>query len=620
MLKPDIAAPGVSILAAGANPEAGDPSFQFLSGTSMASPHIAGLAALYLGERPDASPAEIKSAMMTTAYDTLDAEGDALSDPFAHGAGHVDPTKFFEPGLLYLNGVADWYAYLQALGYDAGVDPVDPSNLNIASIGIGALTAPETITRTVTSTQAGTFEASVSGLAGIDVDVEPSTLSFGAAGETQSYTVTFARTDAPLDEFATGSLTWTSGSTTVRSPIAVQPVTIVAPNEAEGTGVTGSTDITVTPGGNGEIPLSTTGLTAGELLPDPDGTETEHSGSGEAGEYSEYEVEVPEGAVFARFDLDAMDDTSDLDLTVYLLNSSGTPIAGWQSATGSADERVDLVDPTAGTYLIYVDVFSGAGAQVWDLVVTSVLPGGEPLELEPPVLDGEQGVPVTFTASWADLNPETNYIGLVNYGDTGASTVLTVETGEAVEPGTPINTSPPTISGKAEVGKTLKANPGEWDVRGLKFSYQWQADGVDIPGATKKNYKVKAADAGKTITVVVTATKRDLPPGTATSEGVVVKNTSTTRVSLDKQIAFSWQRVTATVTVDTPGDVPPTGTVVVEINGKDHKVQLAAANNGVVKFTLPRLGPGFFLVKATYEGSETVSKSSSSTRLLWVIF
>ena len=73
VLKPDIAAPGVSILAAAANAEGGDPAFEFLSGTSMAAPHVAGLAALYLGEKPLATPAEIKSALSTTATDTVDA-------------------------------------------------------------------------------------------------------------------------------------------------------------------------------------------------------------------------------------------------------------------------------------------------------------------------------------------------------------------------------------------------------------------------------------------------------------------------------------------------------------------------------------------------------------------
>ncbi len=343
ILKPDIAAPGVAIVASAANAEGGEPTFTFMSGTSMAAPHVAGLAALYLGKSPNATPAEIKSAMMTTAYNTVDAGGNAVTDPFAQGAGHADPTKYFEPGLLYLNGTSDWLSYIQGIGYDIGVDAIDPSNLNIASIAIGSLTAAETITRTVTATQAGTFEASVS-VPGINAVVSPSTLSFGAAGETASYSVTFERTDAPLDKFATGALTWTSGDTVVRSPIAVRPVTIVAPSEVTGTGVRGSLDVSVTPGGTGDIALGTTGLTLGELQV-LKGKKTGHSGVGATGDFFEYYVDVAAGTQFARFDLDSLDDTADLDLIVYQLDASGTPIAGWQSATGSADERVDLVEP-----------------------------------------------------------------------------------------------------------------------------------------------------------------------------------------------------------------------------------------------------------------------------------
>ncbi len=428
ILKPDITAPGVAIIADGSNAAGEDPTFQFLSGTSMAAPHITGLAALYLGKSPNASPSEIKSAMMTSAYNTLDSAGNAVTDPFVQGAGHVDPTKYFEPGLLYLNDLGDWLSYIQGIGYDVGADPVDPSNLNLASIAIGAFTAPETITRTVTATQAGTFSAAVS-IPGIDAVVSPSTLSFASPGDTASFTVTFTRTDAPLDQFTTGALTWTSGSTVVRSPIAIQPVTIVAPSEVSGTGLTGSVDVTVTPGGDGVIPLSTTGLTPGTLQRDPTNTVKGHSGSGETGASFQYTVKVAKGTVLARFDLNSLDDSADLDLTVYQLDNKGTPVAGWQSASGSADERVDLYSPDAAKYLVFVDVFSADPATAFDLTTFSVVPGGSPLTLTPPELSGQAGVPITYTASWSKLKASTSYLGLVYYGDSGASTVVSVATG-----------------------------------------------------------------------------------------------------------------------------------------------------------------------------------------------
>jgi len=617
LLKPDITAPGVSILAATSNAEGVEPTFGFLSGTSMASPHIAGLAALYLGERPNATPAEIKSAMMTTAYNTVDAEGNDVTDPFAQGAGHVNPPSFFEPGLLYLNDVYDWAAYLQALGYDFGVDPVDPSNLNLASIAVGALTAPESVTRTVTATTAGTYTASVQGLDGINATVEPSTFTIAEGGE-QEFTITFERTDAPLDEFATGALVWKSSNKTVRSPIAVQPVTIVAPDDVEGTGVNGSVDVTVTPGGDGDIPLTTTGLSRGEFQADPAGVETEHSGSGATGASAEYEVVVPAGTAFARFDLDATDDTTDLDLFVYQLNAAGTPVFLYQSATGSADERVDLLEPTAATYLVLVDVYSAPAGSTWDLVTTSVAPAGEELALDPAVLNGQQGVDVTYTASWEGLDEFSTYVGLVEYSGTSAYTVVEVVTAEDAEPGAPVNVTAPTITGTPQVGKKLTATPGEWDTEGLTYSYQWQADGVDIAKATTKNYTVKKADQGKTLTVVVTAAKEGVPPGTATSAGVTVLFVSTTTLKLSRTVLFSWQQTKATVTVKA-GDTAATGDVTISVNGKVAST-VALNGEGVATFTIPKKKAGVYTVTASYAGTETVSPSKSSTKGFWVIF
>ncbi|MBP2436030.1 hypothetical protein JOF34_000616 [Microbacterium amylolyticum] len=59
------------------------------------------------------APGDIKSALMTTSYNTLDGAGNPFTDPFAQGAGHVDPTAMFEPGLVYSNDTSDWQGYLQ---------------------------------------------------------------------------------------------------------------------------------------------------------------------------------------------------------------------------------------------------------------------------------------------------------------------------------------------------------------------------------------------------------------------------------------------------------------------------------------------------------------------------
>ena len=72
LLKPDLIAPGQDILAGVALPGNNGALFDLYSGTSMSSPHVAGLAALIKEKNPGWSPMAIKSALMTTAYDVLD--------------------------------------------------------------------------------------------------------------------------------------------------------------------------------------------------------------------------------------------------------------------------------------------------------------------------------------------------------------------------------------------------------------------------------------------------------------------------------------------------------------------------------------------------------------------
>src|SRR5262249_25759500 len=102
LLKPDLTAPGVDVLA-GTSPFRifgnGGSSLVFGSGTSVSSPHVAGVAALLKDLHPDWTPMMIKSALMTTASQILGSGSDAT--PFAQGAGHITPNKAADPGLVY---------------------------------------------------------------------------------------------------------------------------------------------------------------------------------------------------------------------------------------------------------------------------------------------------------------------------------------------------------------------------------------------------------------------------------------------------------------------------------------------------------------------------------------
>jgi hypothetical protein len=75
----------------------------------------------------------------------------------------------------------------------------------------------------------------------------------------------------------------------------------------------------------------------------------------------------------------------------------------------------------------------------------------------------------------------------------------------------------PTISGRARVGERLRVTDGTWDVRMLRFSYQWRADGSIIPRATGRRLLLTPRLRGKHISVRVkaTATTHERSPGLA---------------------------------------------------------------------------------------------------------
>ncbi|SDZ58751.1 Outer membrane protein assembly factor BamB, contains PQQ-like beta-propeller repeat [Asanoa ishikariensis] len=227
LLKPDLAAPGQDILAAVAPPGQGGLDFNLMSGTSMSAPHVAGLAALLKQRHPDWSPMAVKSALMTTSRDLLDAPG-----VFAQGAGHVVPNSAVDPGLVYDSGADDWTAFLCATtkgvsksACAAVPKSFDPSDLNTPSVAIGRLAGTQTVTRSVTNVgrAKATYTPSVSGLPGVSVKVTPKRLTL-RPGQTGSFTVKFTRATAAMNAYVSGQLTWSDTKHKVRIPLVVRPV------------------------------------------------------------------------------------------------------------------------------------------------------------------------------------------------------------------------------------------------------------------------------------------------------------------------------------------------------------------------------------------------------------
>ena len=148
VLKPDIAAPGLEILAAVADGTIA-PSLEYeldlYQGTSMSSPHDAGAAALLTALHPDWTPAEIKSALMLTGYDGLVKEDKTTpADPFDIGAGRIQLEMAGLTGLVMDESIDNYEA----------ADPEeggDPRSLNLASVYDSACVGECSWTRTFTS-------------------------------------------------------------------------------------------------------------------------------------------------------------------------------------------------------------------------------------------------------------------------------------------------------------------------------------------------------------------------------------------------------------------------------------------------------------------------------------
>lgn len=417
LLKPDITAPGVAVLAAVSPIGGHGQNFGFLSGTSMASPHIAGFGALLLGRNPKWSPAAVKSAMMTTAYDLVDANGAATHDVFAQGAGQIDPSRIATPGLVYDAGPADWLGFLQGLGYQLGVAPVAAKDVNLPSFALGSLTGTQTVKRTVTAVQDGRYRAEVD-VPGISAEVTPDVLTL-AKGETATFTVKFTNSGAALDAFATGSLTWTSDAGAVRSPVAVRPVTAVAPASVDATskGGAGSVTIPVTSGSPEPIEVTVQGLAKSNskqisLVPGPSTGVKDASNDVQT-------VAVPAGASLAKFAVNSSNAAADFDLFVF--SPAGILYA---SATPSASESVSVPDPVAGNWTVVTNLFASPGNAPTAASVESVILAGDAgnLSVSPNPLELENGASGDLTATWTGL-AAGNWVGRLQFG-TGPSTQL----------------------------------------------------------------------------------------------------------------------------------------------------------------------------------------------------
>ncbi|KAG5613065.1 hypothetical protein H5410_024346 [Solanum commersonii] len=232
-------------------------NFNIISGTSMSCPHASGVAALLKSAHPEWSPAAIRSAMMTTAY-VLDNTQSPIQDiglkngvatPLAMGAGHIDPNKALDPGLIYDATPQDYVNLLCALNFTSKqIQTITRSSTYTCSNPSLDLNYPSFIgyfnwnssdsdpkriqefKRTVTNLQDGTsvYTATITPMGKFKVSVVPNKLIFKEKYEKQSYKL---RIEGPIimdDIVVDGSLSWmeTRGKYIVKSPIVATSIRV----------------------------------------------------------------------------------------------------------------------------------------------------------------------------------------------------------------------------------------------------------------------------------------------------------------------------------------------------------------------------------------------------------
>ena len=192
-IKPDVTAPGVQILAGESPHHLFSPAdglgpageyYQAIAGTSMSSPHAAGVALLIKAAHPSWTPGQIKSAMMTSSLqDVVKEDGSTPADPFDMGAGSIRANRAVNPTVTL--DVPAWAFYA------ADGDQFARLGINIASVNAtnmpGVITTTRTVENVTNRTQVLRFHTDAPNNSSITI--EPSKLVL-APNQSKSFEIT----------------------------------------------------------------------------------------------------------------------------------------------------------------------------------------------------------------------------------------------------------------------------------------------------------------------------------------------------------------------------------------------------------------------------------------------
>ncbi|MBA3803165.1 MAG: S8 family serine peptidase, partial [Acidimicrobiia bacterium] len=432
LLKPDITAPGVDVLAAVSPDGYFGRNYDLLSGTSMSSPHMAGLSLVVKSARPNWTPAETKSALMTSAY-AVDG-----ASPFDVGSGHVSINRAIASPLVYPAGVNDYFGFLCGLGAIdnpslCANNNIEVSDLNQPNIAVGQLAGTRTVTRRIknSGTTTATFRSTVAAPPGVDVAVAPSQLRLNP-GQTKTFRVTFtANSGAVFDEYSFGKLTWKAPTTSkAESELVVRPTALTFPAEVSGTGVNGAGEFDITFGYTGPYAAGAHGMTPADK---DDITVTDDPGNDIDGALDCYfapdgteekcgikfvPFDVPAGTALTRVStFDAFTDGND-DVDLYVFDPEFNFVDA--SGGGTAEEQVDIPNPETGEWTTLVHGWETDGDDAnltmfnWSVPADPANDDGS-LAIESAPDSATVGETATIQYSWSGLAADNKYLGAVSH-------------------------------------------------------------------------------------------------------------------------------------------------------------------------------------------------------------
>ena len=453
ILKPDVTAPGINILAGftpdAANSVAGE-NFAYLTGTSMATPHVAGVAALLRQAHPEWSPATIKSALMTTArQDINQQDGTTPANPFDFGSGHIDPNTANDPGLVYDVTDDEYDAFacgttspaVEQTRCDqlaAGGLSFAAEDLNQPSIAVSQLANSQTVTRRVTNVgdEAETYVVSVVAPPEMTVDVVPTNLTIGP-GQSATFDVTFTYISGPLDLWRFGSLTWSSSNHEVRSVLGVKPVSVTAPAEVTSFGGTGNISFPVEFGYTGSYSPGVHGLRKplivnGFVDEDPTKTFTFRSTNG----VTAHLIDVPADQLYLRFEMfdELTDGDDDLDMFIYYCPDNVNCTKIGQSGEPTSREQFNVTLPGAGRYAVLIHGFEtdnvaggpGANYQLLAWAIGLIDDQGNMTASGPGFVNA--GTTANVDVGWNNLESNSIYLGAVSHNTPQGLVAITIIT------------------------------------------------------------------------------------------------------------------------------------------------------------------------------------------------